>query len=116
MKDDRLYLIHIIECIARIESYTRDGKQAFLQSTIRQDAVLRNLQILAESTQRISAATKSAQPEVAWQRIAGFRNVLVHDYLGLNMARVWEVVERDLPELKAQVQRILNGLGESGPR
>jgi uncharacterized protein with HEPN domain len=112
MKDDRLYLIHIIECIARIESYTQCPKQDFLRDTMRQDAVLRNLQTMAESTQRISAALKNAHSEVAWQRIGGFRNVLVHNYLGVNVARVWEVIEHGLPDLKRQIQAILQGLGE----
>ena len=116
MKDDRLYLIHISECIARIEIYTQGGKELFIRDTMRQDAVLRNLQTMAESTQRISASLKKAHPEVAWQRIAGFRNVLVHDYLGLNMARVWGIVGHGLPELKAQIRSILEALGESAPR
>ncbi len=88
MKDDRLYLVHIFECFSRIERYTTCGKETFLGDTMRQDAVLRNLQILAESTQRLSAPLKTAHPGVAWDRIGGFRNVLVHDYLGINIARV----------------------------
>ena len=116
MKDNRLYLIHIIECIGRIESYTQGGREVFLRDTMRQDAVLRNLQTMAESTQRISASLKDTHPEVAWQRVAGFRNVLVHDYLGINAARVWQIVEHGLPELKLQVQAILDELDSSAPR
>lgn len=113
MKDDRLYLIHILECISRIELYTKDGKETFLRDTMRQDAVLRNLQTLAESMQRLSVPLKDAHPEVAWERIAGFRNVLVHDYLGVNVARVWQIVEAGLPELKQHIASILNKLGEA---
>jgi uncharacterized protein with HEPN domain len=112
MKDDRLYLIHIIECLSRIEQYTAEGKEAFLRDTKTQDAVLRNLQTLAESTQRLPPAIKAAHPEVGWERIVGFRNVLVHDYLGINMARVWEIVEHGLPDLKRQIHAILRLLGE----
>ena len=111
MKDDRLYLIHILECISRIELYTREGKVTFLQDTMRQDAVLRNLQTLAESTKRLSAPLKDVHPDVAWERIAGFRNVLVHDYLGINTARVWGMIEQGLPQLKQQITSILNELG-----
>lgn len=93
MKDDRLYLVHVLECIDRIERYTAEGKMAFMADERTQDAVLRNLQVLSESTQRLSADLKSAHPEVDWRGISGFRNVLVHDYLGINLIRVWEIVE-----------------------
>ena len=76
MKDDKLYLIHISECIQRIEEYVLTiDLHTFLKSTMVQDAVIRNLQVLAESTQRISPQTKSSQPDIDWYKIAGFRNV-----------------------------------------
>jgi uncharacterized protein with HEPN domain len=71
-----------------------------------QDAVLRNLQTLAESTQRISDGLKILHPEVGWRSIAGFRNVLVHDYLGINLNRIWEIVAVHLPVLGAQMEAI----------
>ena len=104
MKDDQLYLLHIQECIARIEQYTVGGKDAFLASTLIQDAVLRNLQTLAESTKRLSDGFKGNYPNVDWRKIAGFRNVLVHDYLRLDMERIWEILEEDLPSLKTKLQ------------
>ena len=108
MKDDRLYLIHISECIERIESYTVDqGRQQFIDSTLLQDAVIRNLQTLAESTQRLSEETRNRAGEIDWLKIAGFRNVLVHDYLGVDIERVWNILEKDLPVLKAAVERLL---------
>ena len=75
MKDDRLYLIHISECIARIEKYTLDGHDAFFSDEKTQDAVLRNLQVLAASTQLVHDSIKAAYPEVEWQSISAFRNV-----------------------------------------
>jgi uncharacterized protein with HEPN domain len=104
VKDDRLYLIHIGECIARIESYVTGGKDAFIASTLIQDAVLRNLQTLAESTQRLSDRAKAKHPEADWYKIAGFRNVLVHDYLGVDLDRAWLIVERELPRLKQTIE------------
>ena len=111
MKDERLYLIHIVECATRIQQYTSEGKDAFLKDGKTQDAVLRNLQILAESTQRISLNLKAAHPEVEWSKIAGLRNILVHDYLGINLVRIWEILQHGLPELKNQVDSILKALG-----
>ena len=111
MKDDRLYLVHVLECIDRIERYTAKGKKAFMIDERTQDAVLRNLQVLSESTQRLSADLKAAHPEVDWRGISGFRNVLVHDYLGINLIRVWEIVEGDLSELKESINNIFVDLG-----
>lgn len=111
MKDDRLYLIHISECIGRIEEYVAEGKEFFFRDAKTQDAVLRNLQILSGSTQRLSMDLKANYSEIDWKRIAGFRNVLVHDYLGINLVRVWEIVERYLPELKNKVDEIVASTG-----
>ncbi|HUT54766.1 MAG TPA: DUF86 domain-containing protein [bacterium] len=104
MKDDRIYLDHVLECIQWIASFTREGKEAFFKDRKTQSAVLREIQTLAESTQRLSLALKDAHAEVPWKDIAGFRNVIVHDYLGINLKRVWEIIERDLPALQNQIE------------
>jgi len=113
MKDDRLYLIHILECVSRIAQYTADETDDFFRDSKTRDAVIRNLQILAESSRRISSTLKDEHAEVGWEKIAGFRNVLVHEYLGINLARVWEVVELHVPELKQRVIELPKGLGQS---
>jgi len=82
VKDDRVYLKHILRCIARIEEYTAAGRESFFSSHLIQDGVIRNLQTLAESSQRLSEGVRGSQPSVDWKGLAGFRNVLVHDYLG----------------------------------
>ncbi len=69
--------------------------------------MLRNLQVLAESTQRLSDAAKESAGEVDWFKIAGFRNVLVHDYLGIDVEQVWNILEKDLPELKRHIEKLL---------
>jgi uncharacterized protein with HEPN domain len=107
MRDDRLYLSNIKECIERIESYTFDGKETFLQTIIIQDAVIRNFEIIREATKRLSTELKAAYQDVPWQQVAGFRDVLIHDYLKVNLNRVWGVIEQNLPELKAIVEAIL---------
>ena len=108
MKDDQLYLIHIMECLQRVEDYTRDyNLDRFIDSHLIQDAVIRNLQVMAESTQRLSEALKEAHPEVDWYKIAGFRNILVHDYLGVDLDIVWQVIVKDLPGLKQAISSLL---------
>ena len=114
MKDNRLYLIHITECIQRIELYTVEGRDAFFTNTMIQDAVIRNLQTLAESTQRISNPIKTAHPEVEWYRISAFHNVAVHNYMGIRLSWIWDIVEQNLPALKLQVAAILRELEGEG--
>ncbi len=110
MKDDSVYLKHILLCIKRLEEDTRDGYDFFQSSHLHQDAVLRNLQTLSESAQRLSPALKAQHPEIEWKRIAAFRNILVHDYLGIDMERIWEIVHRDVEELKLAVAHLLRAL------
>lgn len=107
MKDDRAYLQHIIECLDWIDRHLRGDRHAFFTDRKTQSAVLRELQTLAESTQRLAAQLKSNHPEIPWTNIAGFRNVLVHDYLGIKLQRVWEIIEHDLPLLRAAVAAML---------
>jgi len=100
MKDDTLYLLHISESIDKIHSYMSGlDYDSFMDRDIVQDAVLRNLQLLAESTQRLSEKFKAEHPEIEWYKIAGLRNVLVHDYLGIDLETVWAAVKNNLPEL-----------------
>jgi uncharacterized protein with HEPN domain len=109
VKDDHLYIHHVLDCVRRIGRYCHNGEEAFRASELIQDAVLRNLQTLAESTQRIGDRLKSLHPEVDWRAIAGFRNVLVHDYLGINLERVWEIVSVHLPVLESPMEAIRHG-------
>ncbi|TYT76136.1 HepT-like ribonuclease domain-containing protein [Desulfobotulus mexicanus] len=108
MKDNRLYLIHISESIERIESYTEGLKFSdFAKQTLIQDAVLRNLQTLAESTQRLSDTFKTDHPQIEWYKIAGLRNILVHDYLGIDIETVWSAIKNNIPELKEIILKSL---------
>ncbi len=107
MKDDRTYLLHIQECILRIEEDVRDGRTAFELSHMIQDAVIRNLQVLAESTKRLSDAAKSTNSAIDWAGIAGFRNMLVHDYFSVDLGVVWKIVAEDIPALKTAILEML---------
>jgi uncharacterized protein with HEPN domain len=109
---DRVLLSHIADCIERISEYTGDDKTGFMASRLVQDAVIRNLQTLAESTQRLSDAIKVTEPSIPWRDIAGFRNVLTHGYLGLDTQLVWSVIEQDLPGLAEAIVRMRQTLDE----
>lgn len=108
MKDDKLYLLHIKEAIEWIEEFTNAGEAEFFEDRKTQDAVLRNLHTLSESTQKLSDALKEKYPEVDWRTIAAFRNVVVHDYLGVDLDRIWDIVKDDLPYLKQRINIILD--------
>lgn len=111
-ESDRVLLDHIRECIDRIQDYTGGDRSAFLASRLVQDAVARNLQTLAESTQRLGDSVKATEPAIPWRAISGFRNVLTHGYLGLDPEVIWSVVEKDLPQLAQAVERMQTGLNE----
>ena len=106
-RSDRVLLEHIIECIVRIREYTGGEPATFYGSKMVQDAVVRNLQTLAESTQRLSESLRSTEPGVPWRSIAGFRNVLTHGYLDIDKEVVWSVIQQDLPALASAVERML---------
>ena len=110
MKSNKTYLLHILEMVARIESATSEGKDAFVGSALHQDAVLRNLHTMTETTQRLSADFKKSNPEIEWATLAAFRNVLVHDYLGIDIEVVWTVVTQDIPDFKDKISKILSDL------
>ena len=107
MKDDSVLLLYIMECIRRIEQNAAGGREQFMASHSVQDAVLRNLQTLSESTQRLSDGLKAKYPDVEWRRVAAFRNVLVHDYLGIDLERIWAIVQSDVTELKRVISAMI---------
>jgi uncharacterized protein with HEPN domain len=102
------------ECIERVREYTESDKSRFETSRLVQDAVIRNLQTLTESSQRLSDSIKATEPQVPWRELAGFRNVIVHGYLGVDIAAVWLVVDKDLPPLASALDRMAVRLDDQG--
>lgn len=116
---DEVLLRHMLERIDRIEAATGRKREAFFSSRLVQDATLRNLQTLTESSQRLSVDAKAAEPSIPWRQLGAMRNILVHDYLGgIDPETVWEAIERDLPVLREALERLLArtspGTGEGG--
>jgi uncharacterized protein with HEPN domain len=111
MKDDRVNIAYITECIHRIQRYTQEGKSAFWQDSLIQDGVVRNLEVIGEATKNLSIELKSAYPDVPWRKLAGLRDVLSHNYIGIDLKIVWDVVEQDLPDLKQKIDAISQDLG-----
>ena len=113
---DRVLLAHMRECIERVREYSAGDRARFETSHLIQDAVIRNLQTLTESSQRLSDSIKATEPQVPWRELAGFRNVIVHGYLGIDLAAVWLVVEQDLPPLFAALDRMVARSGDQALR
>jgi uncharacterized protein with HEPN domain len=106
MKDSRIYIIHIRDCLNRIEAYTTEGKAAFFEDIKTQDAVIRNLETMADATQNLPEAWRASRPEINWAEVAGFRNVLAHQYLDINLNLVWNIIDNQLPVLSQAIEAI----------
>ncbi len=102
------------DCLDRIVEYTHAERSRFDGSRLVQDAVIRNLQTLAESSQRLSSEIKGTEPQIPWRELDGFRNVIVHGYLGVDLGAVWLVVEQDLPSPTKAVNRMATHLRPQG--
>lgn len=112
IKDPRVNLVHILECIEKIERFTVGGRERFFADDLIQDAVLRNFEIIGEAAKRIDAAYRSAHPEIPWRALAGLRDVLIHQYETVDLERVWAIVERDPVGLKQAIGALLPPLEE----
>jgi len=88
VSDDRLYLIHIAESIEKIEDYTRGGRDVFMDSLMAQDAVVRNFEVIGEVVKQIPGFLKEKRPDIPWRRIAGLRDVLIHQYMSVDLEAV----------------------------
>lgn len=108
MKDDRLYLEHIREALEDIAIYGSAGREAFFAERMRQDAILRKLQVIGQAVKHLSETTKAQQPNVRWKQIAGLRDKVIHDYFGVNLDIVWAVIENELPKLKTAIIALLH--------
>jgi uncharacterized protein with HEPN domain len=107
-RDDGVYLGHIRDSIARIESYTAGISEAeFLNTPMVQDAVIHQIQILGEAANRLSADFQQRVSSIPWRDIIGMRNKLVHDYMGVDLGAVWHTVVRDIPALRAELERVV---------
>ena len=105
------FLADILEAIDRILAYTaKMTEEEFLSSKITQDAVIRNIEVIGEGTKNISATFRSKHAEIPWKDLAGVRDKLIHQYFGVNLEIVWEIIRHDLPQLKPQIEGLLSEL------
>jgi uncharacterized protein with HEPN domain len=97
-----------LESVERIHSYTDHlSEDEFLASYQVQDAVIRRLEIIGEAVKNLPLALRMQHPQVPWREMAGMRDVLIHQYFGVDLKLTWKVVQQDLPELEQEIQAIL---------
>ena len=107
MKTDRTSLLHIRDAIVRVEQYASAGRDEFFAKTHWQDAIIRQLEVVGEASKGLSEELRDQNPEIPWRRICGLRDVLIHNYMGVDLETVWAIIETGLPPLKLTVERIL---------
>ncbi len=106
-KDDSVYLRHILDAISRIEEYTRGVEyEDFMDDHLIQDGVIRQIEIIGEATKRLSREIREKHSEIPWKDMAGMRDKLIHDYLGVDIDAVWDTVKRDVPTMKNKLEDI----------
>lgn len=108
MRDYKLYLDDIIAAGKRIEKYIKDMTfEKFKKNTLVIDGVVRNLEIIGEAVKNIPLQIKEKYPEIEWKKISGLRDILAHEYFGIDVEVVWDIIENKLPILKAKVSHLL---------
>jgi len=107
IKNDQVYLEHIVEAISKIESFVSGlTKFDFDRNVLIQDAVIRNFEIIGEATKKISKEFSQRHSEIPWQDMVGMRDKLIHNYLDVDLDVIWKTIEIDLPLLKEVLSKI----------
>lgn len=107
MRDYKLYLDDILEAVKRIERYSKDlTLERLKKDTLVLDGIVRNLEIIGEAVKNIPGEIKDKKPEIEWKKISGLRDILAHEYFGIDTEVVWDIVQNKLPILKNQINRI----------
>ncbi len=107
-KDTIVFIKHILESIEDIEKFSDGLSNAqFLKDELRQNAIIRKLEITGEAAKNIPTSFRNKYPLIEWKRIAGLRDKLIHNYFGVNLERVWNIIKKDIPDLKKKIKAIL---------
>jgi len=110
-RDMRLYIADILESIAKIKQYTKNvNEEYFLANTQLQDAVFRRLEIIGEAAKNIPDDFRNKYPGIPWKKIAGLRDILIHEYFGVNARRAWKMAKQDVLDLERQLLTVKDEL------
>ncbi len=107
MKDDLAYIEHILNCIRKIKEYSNNlSKKEFADNELIQDAIIRNIEIIGEATKKVSNNLKQTYNEIPWKEMAGMRDKLIHDYMGVDIDVVWKTIESDIILLDEMIHKV----------
>ena len=108
MKPDAVYLSHMRDAIAKIERYLAGvDYETFAANDMMIDAVVRELEIIGAAARNLSVSFLEEHPDIPWSRIKRMRNILIHEYFGVNLKVVWDTTHSNLPQLKAFIRNIV---------
>lgn len=113
-KDNRVFLLHILEAIKNIEEYVQDTKslEEFINSKITRDAVLRNFEVIGEAANNLEEALLTKSSHLGWEKIVGMRNFIIHEYFDVDLSVVWDTIKKDLPPFKKAIEVLLKKLNQ----
>ncbi len=104
-KNDDFFINHILDAINKIEKYTANTDyDDFIKDMMKQDAVIREIEIIGEAVKKLSEKYKDKKSNIPWKDIAGMRDKLIHDYFGVDIDAIWETVLKDIPDLKSKIK------------
>lgn len=107
-KDPKILLLDILDSIEQIKKYTENiSEDKFFDNLQIQDAVVRRIGIIGEAVKNLPTTFRNKHPDIPWKKIAGTRDVIIHDYSGIDIDLVWEIVNKDILKLKNQISKLL---------
>ena len=110
-RNELLFLKDILESISKIGKFSKGlSKEKFMKNELKQSAIIRKIKIIGEAVKNISNKTKDKYPEIKWRNIAGARDIFIHGYFQVDIERVWDIIQNNLPNLKKQIQKIKKDL------
>jgi len=112
-----MYIEDIIDCMEKIERYVGElSYQDFVKNSLVFDAVIRNLEVIGEASKSIPEEIISCYPDIPWKSMIGLRNILIHEYFGVDPEIIWEIIKTDLPKTKPLILQILRELKKREPK
>ena len=108
IKNEKIFLKHILENILDIKDFSKGiSKREFEKNKLKQKAIIRSIEVIGEAVKNLSIGFTNEYPQIEWNKIAGMRDKLIHNYFGVDLDKVWEVIKRDLPILEKEIKNIL---------